>query len=42
MYVKNSVIAIKLFLVILNPYLTSEWSQSKEVLKFDLVAVLLN
>ncbi len=42
MYIKNSVIAIKLFLVIWNQYLTSEWSQSKEVLKFDLVAVLLN
>ncbi len=39
---KNSIIAIKLFLVmILNLYLTSEWSQSKEVLKTDSVVAVL-
>ncbi len=32
---KNSITAIKLFLMILNLYLTSEGSQSKEVLTSD-------
>ncbi len=38
---KNIIIAIKIYLMILKLYLTSERSQSKKVLKSDFVVAVL-